>query len=252
VKTFLPDILSQKREEVIELKGKTFPNRSLPLVDMAQSLRKKPFITEIKKASPSMGDINTGVDVLAQGRIYEEHGAGAISVLTDRYFFKGDFSILRAVKETVSLPVLCKDFIIDPVQIDAAYSAGADGILLIVAALDDDSLFSLAAYAREKGMEILFEVHTVEEYQRVVECNPVIVGVNNRNLTTFEIDKEYGKEILRGISQEYITVAESGVQSLDDIRFFRDAGAGAFLIGTVLMKSENPGKLLEEFYQGLQ
>src|SRR5699024_8738257 len=146
------------------------------------------IISEIKRASPSKGAINTDVDPVKQATAYEALGASAISVLTDKPFFQGSMDDLRAVRAAVDLPILCKDFMIDPIQIDEAKAAGANMILLIAAALDDAALKSLYTYSLEQGLEVLCEVHNESEMERVLSLGATIIGINNRDLNTFTVD----------------------------------------------------------------
>src|SRR5690625_1363292 len=146
------------------------------------------IIAEIKRASPSKGDINAAIDPVKQAKLYADNGASAISVLTDTPFFKGSMDDLRAVREVVNIPILCKDFMIDRIQIDVAKSAGANIILLIAAALDDNHLDKLYDYAKEHDLEVLCEVHNEEEMERVLKLGAKLVGINNRNLNTFKVD----------------------------------------------------------------
>jgi indole-3-glycerol phosphate synthase len=250
--TYLDKIIDSKRNELGDL-SLLDRERERDLCDPVESLRQKPFITEIKKASPSAGDINTGVDIISQAVTYKENGAGAISVLTDAGYFKGSIKDLASVAETVDIPLLCKDFIISEIQVENAYRAGADFILLIAAVLDMDELGNLAAAAKTYGLKVLYEIHSIEEFRKLEKLTPELVGVNSRNLKTFSIEKEKAAGVIRDLKREggFLAVAESGIDNSGDVRMFRDAGADAFLIGTALMKSGSPGEKLKEFYSGL-
>lgn len=197
-------------------------------------------IAEIKRASPSKGMIHEHVDPVKQALAYEANGARAISVLTDHSFFKGSFTDLQAVSEAVSIPVLCKDFIIDRVQIDQAVEHGATIILLIVAALDDAQLSDLYAHATERNVEVLCEVHSVSEYERARKIGFQIIGVNNRDLHTFKVDLSITKTIADlDQGKTDVFVSESGIQTSDDVRFVQQAGARAILVGETFMRSDN-------------
>lgn len=248
---YLQKIIDRKREEVKDMKppqGK----RTRPLYDPVSSLRKKPFIAEIKRASPSLGDINIGVNVPGQAVKYAAGGAGAISILTDKTFFKGDFALLKEVSERVDIPLLCKDFILSDVQIEHAHASGADFILLIAAAMSAHEMKKLTAKARSLGMNILYELHSIEEFDKIAGLKPDLVGVNSRDLTTFKIDKEAAQNTIARLQGNFIKIAESGIETPDDVAAFNAAGAGAFLIGTALMRSGDPVQKLKDFYSALE
>jgi indole-3-glycerol phosphate synthase len=232
----LDKILAHKREELKNLRLLN-TKRTKPVLNFCASLRKKPVIAEVKKASPSLGDINVTADPVKQAKDYERLGAGAVSVLCDEKFFKGSIYDLAEVAKNISLPVLCKDFILDERQIINAYNAGADCVLLMASALGKAEMMPLAAKARELGLEVLFEVHALDEIETVTACSPKLLGVNNRNLKTLEIDMGYGSEMLKilAMQEEYLLVAESGMRTPMDVIFMKDAGAKAFLIGSGLM-----------------
>lgn len=171
-----------------------------------------------------------------------------LSVLTDQTFFKGSMQDLLEVSKTVSLPVLNKDFIIDPVQIDQAYAYGADLILLIVAALTDDKLKELHYYAESLGMEVLVEVHNEDELKRTQALSPKLIGVNNRNLKTFDVNLETTERLAQLIDTEKVVlVSESGMLTSEDVRRVEKAGARAVLVGETLMKSDNVADTIKSF-----
>ncbi|HCW93304.1 MAG TPA: indole-3-glycerol-phosphate synthase TrpC, partial [Flexistipes sinusarabici] len=205
-----------------------------------------------KKASPSIGEIKPDASPASQAEQYEKCGAGAISVLTDKYFFKGSFEYLKEVSEKVNIPVLCKDFIISERQIEAAYAYGADIILIIAAILTQEEIKKLSEKAREMKLHILYEIHTLEEYEKIKDLSPAMVGVNSRNLDTLEIDKQKGAHILNTLPDSFLKIAESGINSTEDIVNFRKAGANAFLIGTYLMQSGNIKESFQNLYRGLE
>jgi indole-3-glycerol phosphate synthase len=212
----------------------------------------KPFIAEIKKASPSRGDINRSVDITSQARMYELGGAGAVSVLTDSRYFHGSFDFLTELSASVNLPLLCKDFILSEVQIDNAYMHGADFILLIASILNVRELRILSARAGRYSMKVLYELHDRSEFDKIKDLDPELVGVNSRDLKTFSIDKNKAMETIRAIAGDFLIIAESGIETPDDIRDFKRAGADAFLIGTALMRANNPADELKKFSSALE
>src|SRR5699024_9506028 len=190
--TILDKIITEKKKEVTQLKikpiEKGIQKDVIPFSERVKASTNISIIAEIKRSSPSKGAIQMAVDPAAQARKYEALGANAISVLTDEPFFNGTMDDLRAVRQAVDVPILCKDFMIDTIQIDHAKAAGANIILLIVAALDDQTLKNLYDYARAEDLEIIVEVHNEEEMERALKLNPEIVGINNRDLKTFTVD----------------------------------------------------------------
>lgn len=247
--SILNEILAEKEKEIIQLKKQTFePIRYKKITtfkERAAASTTMNVIAEIKRASPSKGAIDMTVDPVAQAKQYEAFGASAISVLTDQSFFNGSMDDLRAVREAVDLPILCKDFIIDPVQIDQAKHAGASIILLIVAALSQADLERLNHYARLLGLEVLCEVHNEAEMKRAADIKADIIGINNRNLKTFEVDLQTTEELASMmIDPDTILISESGIKTRDDVFRVRRAGANAILVGETLMRSND---LLETF-----
>ena len=202
------------------------------------------IIAEIKKASPSKGQLSTNLDVVKQAKTYEKHGASAISVLTDRKFFKGSLDDLKKVKAAVNIPVLRKDFILDPIQVYESRAAGADAILLIAAILDNTQVKTLYQHATELGLGVLVEVHNPLELKKVLPVNPRIIGINNRNLKTFEVNISNTLMLLPLVPEEIQVVSESGINSKKDISILREAGISAFLIGEALVRSKTPGQKL--------
>ena len=207
--------------------------------------RRPAIIAEIKRASPSKGDILPDLDPQVVARQYQACGAAAISVLTDRHF-KGTLDDLRAVREAVNLPLLRKDFIFHPYQVYEGRAAGADCILLIVAMLKEGELRSLAALAREIKMAALIEVHNPEEFALASRIGAEFIGINNRDLHTFVTDLAVTERLLDGYRGDALIVAESGISKPEDIRRLDRAGARAFLIGESLLRENDPaGKLPE-------
>lgn len=203
-------------------------------------------IAEVKRASPSAGPIRPGADPGQIAREYEAAGASAVSVLTDRDFFDGDLTFLGAVRAVVDLPLLRKDFIIDPYQVVEARAAGADAVLLIVAALADDRLAELLAEVDRLGMDALVEVHDETEARRALAAGASTIGVNHRNLATFEIDMSLTGRLRDLVPDEVVLVGESGIRSAADVRALAGAGADAILVGERLMRASSPGVALAE------
>ena len=197
------------------------------------------LIAEVKKGSPSKGIIRADFDPLEIATIYQEAGATCLSVLTDQQFFFGHLRFLGLIREQVSLPLLRKDFIVDPYQVVQARVAGADAILLIAAAVDDGKLRELAELARELQLDTLLEVHDAEELERALTLPVDLIGINNRNLKTFVTDLAITEQLAARIPREQLAVAESGINSRADIERLQRAGAGAFLVGESLMREEN-------------
>src|SRR5882672_6236036 len=193
------------------------------------------IIAEIKRASPSKGDIMPGLDPAAVAREFADAGAAAISVLTDRHF-KGSLEDLRAVREAVDVPLLRKDFIFEPYQVYEARAAGADCILLIIAMLKEGELRSLASLARELGMATLVEAHNEHEFGIADQLGTGLIGINNRDLHTFVTDIAVTERLLDGYNGDALVVAESGIDTVGDIRRLDQAGARAFLIGESLLR----------------
>jgi len=216
----------------------------------ALSARRPAVIAEIKRASPSKGDILPGLDPATVAREYVAAGAAAISVLTDVHF-KGTLEDLRAVRGAVDVPVLRKDFIFDPYQIYEARAAGADCVLLIAAMLKEGELRSLSALARELGMATLVESHNAVEFALAQKVGAGLIGINNRDLHTFVTDIAVTEHLLAGYAGEALIVAESGIDSPDDIRRLDAAGARALLIGESLLKGAAPGAKLGELMRAL-
>ncbi len=203
------------------------------------------IIAEFKRASPSKGVIREGAVCAEIAAEYESAGAAAISVLTEEDYFSGSLDDLRAARAAVSLPLLRKDFIFDEYQLYEAAAAGADALLLIAAALEDDELRRLRRITEEElGMDALVEAHTADELRRAIDCGARIVGVNNRNLRTLEVSLEVSIDLTREVTGEVLLVSESGIHSAEDIRHLGEIGYRGFLIGESLMRTERPGDAL--------
>jgi indole-3-glycerol phosphate synthase len=208
------------------------------------------LIAEIKRASPSKGLIRADLDAVTLAREYEAGGAAAISVLTDRRFFQGDLDDLRSVRQHVGLPVLRKDFILDPYQVYEARAAGADALLLITAALGDDELLDLYQLTRALDMRALVEVHSEAELERALQVGPDIIGVNNRDLRTFRVDLETTARLRPLVPVDVILVAESGVHTPDDVARLAEIGADAMLVGESLVRAPDTTRKVRELLAG--
>ena len=257
--SILQDIISFKKHEVLEA-SKRLPldvlkqkSRFLPVLDFSECLEHHGLsvIAEIKRKSPSSGFIKPDIDPVQIANEYCENGATAISVLTDREFFGGTLKDLQLVKETISIPVLRKDFIISEYQVYESYFAGADAILLIAAVLEPERLLFLYHEAINLGMSVLVEVSSSSQLELIEPLKPQIMGVNSRNLTNMKTDLNRCKNIFPLLPQSCIKVAESGISSIDDLRFIAEIGFDAVLLGTLLMKSKSPGIALRNIISGL-
>ena len=204
------------------------------------------IIAEVKKASPSAGVLREDFDPVAIACTYEEHGASAISVLTDGPFFQGSLKDLDAVRQAVSVPVLRKDFLIDHYQLLESRIAGADAVLLIAEILQIAELTSLLREAHAMGMQALVEIHDPENLDRVIDCGAQIVGINNRNLRTFETRLEHTLELARRVPREVCLISESGIKSPLDLERLLNAGVRAALVGETLMRAPDIGRALDE------
>jgi indole-3-glycerol phosphate synthase len=249
--TILDTIIEQKRIEVRMLKKQKhclehscFKHRSFAeALSVPGALS---IIAEVKKGSPSKGIICEKFDPIQIAKSYQAGGAGAISVLTDEKFFFGCTDYLIKVRDAVSLPVLRKDFIIDPLQVEQTASMGADAMLLIAAAIDDYQMKDLYQAALSLNIEPLIEIHSAEELDRVMKLEPKIIGINNRNLKTFKTDLSVTLELVRIIPSDVITVSESGINSGLQARTLKDAGVKALLVGESLVKLDDPSRLITE------
>ncbi|MFW5691097.1 MAG: indole-3-glycerol phosphate synthase TrpC [Chloroflexota bacterium] len=262
--TILDKILAHKREELLRefyeeggpLDGGTawraqvahYAQQAAPPRDFLAALQKATvaLIAEVKKASPSKGVLIEDFDPVRIGTTYAEHGAAAISVLTDEQFFQGHLRYLTAVRSAVDVPVLRKDFIIDVYQIDQSRAAGADAVLLIVAALDDAQLADLYAYIREYDMHALVEVHNEAEMERALRLGAPLIGVNNRDLKTFNVDLETTARLARLVPDNVTLVAESGINTAADVTRMGQLGARAVLVGEALVRAADAGRDLGE------
>lgn len=245
---FLSRILEQKAREVekMELEELQPLRESYRLAEYLKKHQDRlQIIAEVKKASPSMGDINLDVDIVQQAQTYEVNGAVMISVLTDEVFFKGHLDYLREISSQVQIPTLNKDFIIDEKQIIRARNAGATVILLIVAALSEDRLKELYDYATELGLEVLVETHNLAELEVAHRLGAQIIGVNNRNLTTFEVDLQTSVDLAQYFKDDCLYISESAIFTEEDAKRVAPYFNG-ILVGTALMQAEDVAQRIKE------
>jgi indole-3-glycerol phosphate synthase len=255
-------IVAVKREEVVEAKrlrdASSTRREALaqpPARDFVGALRAKvsagqaAVIAEIKKASPSKGVIREHFVPAEIASSYAQHGAACLSVLTDRQFFQGEASFLKQARAACALPVLRKDFMVDAYQVDEARAWGADCILLIAACLDDVQMAELEAQALALGMAVLVEVHDSDELQRALRLKTPLLGINNRNLKTFEVTLDTTLGLLAQVPADRLLVTESGILGRADVQRMRDAKVHAFLVGEAFMRAHDPGAALAELFQ---
>lgn len=259
--THLDRIIAAKRAELSANRGGVISARQIeqslaglpPVRDFEAALREGPsprIIAEFKRASPSAGPIREDADPAKIAAAYERAGASAISVLTDRHF-DGRLADLEAARAATSLPILRKDFILDRSQIVEARQAGADAILLIVAALEPPILKQLIDFAHDLSLHVLCEAHDGHEVDRAMSAGARIVGVNNRDLKTFDVDREVALRQRSRVPRSFTFVAESGIEAPEHLRQLRDAGVDAALVGTLFMGAEDPGAALASVLEAL-
>jgi len=205
------------------------------------------IIAEVKLASPSKGDLAPGRDPVELARIYQDHGAAAVSVLTEPHYFKGDPEFIRRMRPVIQLPILRKDFILEPIQVYETAAIGADALLLIVSLLDLGQLRALLLLARSLGLEALVEVHTAAEMETALTAGARLIGINSRNLRTFEMFPERALELAPLAPPGVTLVAASGIKTRADLKPLMAAGIKAFLIGESLVTQADPGAVLREF-----
>lgn len=249
----LERIVAAKRAEVA-LARKKLPDIKLdaapPIRDFVAALRaKRPaVIAEIKRASPSKGLLRNEFDPAAIAKSYEKGGAACMSVLTDKEFFQGAPEHLAAARAACALPVLRKDFLIDPYQVYESRALGADCVLLIAACLKDREMRELEKLARSAGMAVLVEVHDAAELERALVLETPLLGINNRNLRTFETRLETTLDLLPRVPAERLVITESGILSRADVARMREHGVEAFLVGEAFMRANDPGAALAELF----
>lgn len=249
----LKQILAEKEREVERLKTEGLSRKeedSLPPVRDFKGALSAPgkinLIAEIKFSSPSAGVIRENMDPLSVGRMYEEAGAAAISLLTDQRFFGGDLKNLPLLKKAISLPILRKDFIIDEIQIEESSLWGADGILLIARILTTEQLKKSLEVCRTFGMAALTEIHDQDDLDKALECGAEIIGINNRDLDTFKVSLSTTLELAPRIPEGHVKVSESGINSGEDVHPLKQVGVQAILVGTSLMQSHDIGEKARE------
>ncbi len=260
--TILKKIIARKHEEVAERKPalsfvdlEELAVNQLPCRGFVSSMEaklsqgKSAVISEIKKASPSKGIIRESFDPVAIAKSYEVGGAACLSVLTDMDFFQGADDYLKQARQATSLPAIRKDFLVDAYQVAEARAIGADCILLIVAALEKSQLQELNAQALELGMDVLVEVHNGKELEWALDLPNKLVGINNRNLHTFELTLQTTFDLLEHIPEDRLVVTESGILKPEDVAQMREKQVNAFLVGELFMRAENPGEKLNELFQ---
>lgn len=262
--TILDKILATKQTEIAERSQAISIDQLLELAQKQDKPRgfvanmkaaiaqgKPAIIAEVKKASPSKGVIREDFNPEAIAQSYEQGGASCLSVLTDVEYFQGHEDYLIEARAACSLPVIRKDFIIDEYQVAEARAIGADCILLIVAALSDEKLKALYDYATELGMDVLIEAHDEAELKRALALNPPLVGINNRNLKTFETSLHNTLDRLGDIPQDVLLVTESGIHTREHVALMREHNVHAFLVGEAFMRAEEPGTELQKlFFKG--
>jgi len=256
--TILDEILEHKRIEVAQARARrdsaelareaaTCDSRVRSFRKALQDIDGVAVIAEVKRQSPSKGVIREDFDAVEIARAYAASGAACISVLTDSRFFGGSLETLEKIRAAVDCPLLRKDFVVDRDQIAEARLAGADAVLLIVSALAQNELEALHDYAKGLGLDVLVEVHDQAEFERALAIGADLIGVNNRDLKTFDVDLAVTERIAARVpaDRDILLVAESGIGSLTDVRRLEKAGARAFLVGESLMRQPDPGKALE-------
>jgi indole-3-glycerol phosphate synthase len=257
----LRKILARKVEEIAErarrlplkelrqrAEAASVPRGFLQAIRRCIAADKPAIIAEIKKASPSKGLLRTDFQPADIAQSYERHGATCLSVLTDVDFFQGSDAFLQAARAACRLPVLRKDFTMDAYQVYEARAIGADAILLIVAALEDNRMLELASLATELGMDVLVETHDGQELDRALALKTPLIGINNRDLRTFHTSLETTLGLLKNIPPDHVVVTESGIHTPEDVALMRARGVNVFLVGEVLMKAPDPGVKLRELF----
>ncbi|MGB7451794.1 MAG: indole-3-glycerol phosphate synthase TrpC [Lysobacterales bacterium] len=260
VPSILQRILQRKSEEIAAGKAITpmteltaqardcAPTRGFEN-SLRQALEKGPaVIAEVKKASPSAGVIREDFQPAEIARSYESAGAACLSVLTDKDFFQGDAEFLREARSACHLPVLRKDFMMDPWQIPESRVMGADCILLIAAALEQSLMQELLGLAKESGMDVLIEVHDEAEMERALQLDHDLIGVNNRNLNNFETSLATSERLKKMLGDDQMLVTESGIRTTSDVKRMQNSGINSFLVGEAFMREEDPGCALKRMF----
>lgn len=252
----LDEIIANKKEELAETKRRTvFAEVKVKAIDAdpvrgfgkalsgSSGIR---LIAEVKKASPSKGVIRADFDPVSIARIYEEAGASCLSVLTESKYFQGKLEYLREIRNAVALPLLRKDFIVDEYQIFEARAAGADAILLISACLEKNQIQDFLGMAKQLGLDVLVESHTYKELDKALLAGAMLVGINNRDLTTFKVELRTTLDLLRDIPEDRTVVSESGIATREDVLALQQAGVDAILVGESLMREKDITKKVKE------
>lgn len=234
-----------KRRAMQSPEAKGFVDAMQAKLDTGQSA----VIAEIKKASPSKGVLRDPFDPVEIAKSYEAHGAACLSVLTDQDFFQGSNAYLQQVREAVDLPIIRKDFIVDDYQVYEARAIGADCILLIAAAIGDAQMYELTQTAMQLGMDVLIEVHNEEEMERALRLPLPMIGINNRDLHSFEVSLETTIRMLEMIPDDRLVVTESGILGPEDVEKMRAHAVNSFLVGEAFMRADNPGEKLAELFK---
>lgn len=253
--TILNKIIQNKRNELLNIQDiKKIENDKFSPRSLSESLKNKGIsvIAEIKMKSPSEGDIFKNCDYIQIAKEYESAGASAISVLTDNKFFGGNIKILQEVRNSVKIPVLRKDFIIDNCQIIETLNFEGDSFLLIAEALAPNQLESLYNYGKSLGLETLIELHEMKNIDLVNQLKPEIVGVNCRDLSNMTIDLQNFKTMIDFLPNDSLKIAESGIKNNTDLKYITDLGYDGVLVGSSLMKTKKPGKALENLLRGVK
>ncbi len=255
----LDKIIDNKKQEIseakrkislTELKGSVFFSRDT--FSLKKSVKSgSGIISEFKRKSPSKGIINDTADILEVAKSYQKYGASGISILTDKNFFGGKLEDILKVRNEISIPILRKDFMIDEYQFYEAKANGADVILLIASCLSPSQVQEFTELSHVLGLEVLLEIHTDEELRHFNE-NIDLVGINNRNLKDFKVDLQHSVNLKNQLPKNTLSVAESGIYSIEDFNFLKEKGFDGFLMGEYFMRNENPGIAFEEFINTIQ
>ncbi|MCX8524382.1 indole-3-glycerol phosphate synthase TrpC [Chryseobacterium formosus] len=252
--TILDKIIQTKKREISDSKSKIslqqlkdsefFERKTISLKETVKS--KSGIIAEFKRKSPSKGIINDKVSPLDVASAYENFGASAVSILTDKDFFGGSFEDILSVRKHINIPILRKDFMIDEYQFYEAKSIGADVILLIAACLSPQQVQEFTQLSHKLGLEVLLEIHTEEELKHL-NSEVDLVGINNRNLKDFKVDLQHSVNLNNQLPNDVLSVAESGIYNIEDFNYLKEKGFDGFLMGEYFMKHENPGNKFKEF-----
>lgn len=246
---FLEKILLTKREEVKKIKKiiEDIKELNIEKRSLINSLSKKNgihIIAEIKRSSPSLGIIKQNLDIAKMAISYQEAGSSAISIVTDETYFSASWKDIRKIKSITNLPILAKDFIIHPIQLELLKKAGADSVLFIMRILDEDTYFNLFEKAKELNLDVLVEVHNLEDIKFATKLPITMIGVNRRDLKNLTINKDLAKQLFDYLPKQAIKIAESGIENPAEIEHLRNIGYNACLIGTALLKSYKSRKLI--------